>query len=709
MLDSCGGAGGFEGVEALFEADDTRFEAVETRIRLEAGDLLEEALPAAGRGADEGGAVLASPVVVLDDAPVSVTVEAEAGGEPGGVQVGGGFIDARVHADFEADGGGVAGAAGAIAGVPALLAPVEGLPDFAVVDGGVPGVGRLIRHPARVGAGVGGGAGVAGLVDGDEGGESAGEGAVGAIVGSGDEELADRRWCEHSAKVANGAGKTEGRVAPSSRPLAGEGNRGGAEEASVLAEGAGVDRGVDGGAVGKGCHGLAQGVEEQIAHPEQAAGEGDGVGVENVDDAAQTDADGVAAVAYLGDGGLLAKARGFGEIAGGRRTARDQLRKEGRGAGLDEAAGAASESDAAGDGFEAAARAAAAGGTGGVQHDVADFAGQSLGAAVEAAIDDDAAANARAEGGVQEMARSFPDPETMLAKGGGGGVVLDGDGNAQTFGEGGGKGEVAEGGDVRRDHDPPAFGVDEAGHGEGGAHGRLGALIAHAREEGGDALEGRLGGGFRRAAHFLTREDLARFADEGGAQVRPAEVAGDHGSGHGGTVRERGLSLDRRDARRHPARMEAWQERLLEDARAGALGTIARSGLPQLTPVCYALTGGAIAIAIDEKPKGGGALARIRNIRRDPRATLLVHHYEERWERLAWLRLDCEAGVLERGEAWPDALAALRRRYPRYRGMALEGRPLIRLRPARVTGWRWQDGQAQSQRVPEGEGECVSD
>ncbi len=67
--------------------------------------------------------------------------------------------------------------------------------------------------------------------------------------------------------------------------------------------------------------------------------------------------------------------------------------------------------------------------------------------------------------------------------------------------------------------------------------------------------------------------------------------------------------------------MEAWQERLLEDERSGVLGTIARSGLPQLVPVCFALVEGAIAIAIDEKPKRGVTLARVRNIERDPRST----------------------------------------------------------------------------------------
>ncbi len=145
--------------------------------------------------------------------------------------------------------------------------------------------------------------------------------------------------------------------------------------------------------------------------------------------------------------------------------------------------------------------------------------------------------------------------------------------------------------------------------------------------------------------------------------------------------------------------MEAWQARLLEDERSATLGTIARDGRPQLVPVCHALVGGNVAIAIDEKPKRGGALARVRNIERDPRATLLVDRYEERWERLAWVRLECDASVLARGDAWPEALDALRRRYPRYRAMALEGTPLIRLRPTRIVGWRWRDGQARGEQL----------
>jgi PPOX class probable F420-dependent enzyme len=135
--------------------------------------------------------------------------------------------------------------------------------------------------------------------------------------------------------------------------------------------------------------------------------------------------------------------------------------------------------------------------------------------------------------------------------------------------------------------------------------------------------------------------------------------------------------------------LEGWQVDLLRECRVARLGTVAPDGRPRLVPVCYALIGGEIAIAIDEKPKSTTELARVRDIRRDQRATFLVDRYDDGdWSRLAWVRLDGDATVIERGDEWPEALAALRGRYPQYRAMALEGRPLLRLAPTRASGWR---------------------
>ena len=86
--------------------------------------------------------------------------------------------------------------------------------------------------------------------------------------------------------------------------------------------------------------------------------------------------------------------------------------------------------------------------------------------------------------------------------------------------------------------------------------------------------------------------------------------------------------------------------------------------------------GESLVIAIDEKPKAGLRLARLRNIERDPRVSLLADRYDEDWTQLAWVRVEGNAEILERGGADPAALAALRDRYPQYRDMDLEPRPL---------------------------------
>ncbi len=134
---------------------------------------------------------------------------------------------------------------------------------------------------------------------------------------------------------------------------------------------------------------------------------------------------------------------------------------------------------------------------------------------------------------------------------------------------------------------------------------------------------------------------------------------------------------------------EPWESDLIDASRHAILGTIAVDGAPHLVPVCYALVGGVFAIAIDEKPKSGGRLARLRNIERDPRASLLVERYDDDWEQLAWLRIECSASVVARGSERPEAVTALRARYPQYREMRLEASALILLEPLRAVSWRW--------------------
>jgi len=95
---------------------------------------------------------------------------------------------------------------------------------------------------------------------------------------------------------------------------------------------------------------------------------------------------------------------------------------------------------------------------------------------------------------------------------------------------------------------------------------------------------------------------------------------------------------------------------------------------------------------IDGKPKRDALPRRIENLRRDPRASLLLDHYDADWQRLWWIRLELEARIRETHSAAQDlrrGLDALRAKYPQYRDTALvdDLGLVIELRIERITSW----------------------
>jgi PPOX class probable F420-dependent enzyme len=133
----------------------------------------------------------------------------------------------------------------------------------------------------------------------------------------------------------------------------------------------------------------------------------------------------------------------------------------------------------------------------------------------------------------------------------------------------------------------------------------------------------------------------------------------------------------------------------LDGTRRAVLGTVTADGAPRLVPVCFALLefrdGQVIVSALDEKPKRPGdlhRLARVRDIEERPRVSLLADRWDEDWARLAWLRVDATASLMEPGHpAHPEAVRALRAKYEPYRAHRLEAKPIIRLEPIGTTWW----------------------
>ena len=124
----------------------------------------------------------------------------------------------------------------------------------------------------------------------------------------------------------------------------------------------------------------------------------------------------------------------------------------------------------------------------------------------------------------------------------------------------------------------------------------------------------------------------------------------------------------------------------VDGARVGRLATLDARGRLDLVPICFALEGDVLYSAVDEKPKRTKRLKRLENIRAHPAVTVLVDHYEEDWARLWWVRLRCDARVLEERVESEQALARLAQKYPQYRREPPTG-PVIRLTVREWLGW----------------------
>jgi hypothetical protein len=130
----------------------------------------------------------------------------------------------------------------------------------------------------------------------------------------------------------------------------------------------------------------------------------------------------------------------------------------------------------------------------------------------------------------------------------------------------------------------------------------------------------------------------------------------------------------------------------LESHDHGILCTVHAERGVDAVPVAYAVDDdGYVGVPIDRvKPKASLRLQRERNLEADPRAILLVEHWDRSdWSRLWWVRAELRwqgATVANRAAALAARLAG---RYPQYRDQPF-ARVLV-LRIVGVTGWAADD------------------
>jgi PPOX class probable F420-dependent enzyme len=131
--------------------------------------------------------------------------------------------------------------------------------------------------------------------------------------------------------------------------------------------------------------------------------------------------------------------------------------------------------------------------------------------------------------------------------------------------------------------------------------------------------------------------------------------------------------------------LPGWATELIESARVARLALLDSDDRPRVLPITFALAGGQLWSAIDQKPKRGEP-ARLRYLRRRPEVAVCVDHYDDDWAQLAWVQLLGRMDVIAPDDG-AAGMAALIAKYEQYRESPPPG-PLLRMTIERTLSWR---------------------
>lgn len=133
----------------------------------------------------------------------------------------------------------------------------------------------------------------------------------------------------------------------------------------------------------------------------------------------------------------------------------------------------------------------------------------------------------------------------------------------------------------------------------------------------------------------------------------------------------------------------------ITSARVGRLATADSLGQPMVVPICYAFDGTVLYSAVDAKPKDAPpeGLKRIRNLRENPRVSIVIDEYQEDWTRLRYVVIQGQADLLTEGPQFAHGVDLLVAKYPQYRtlGLPRERGLMIRVTPSRVSAWQYSN------------------
>jgi PPOX class probable F420-dependent enzyme len=109
-------------------------------------------------------------------------------------------------------------------------------------------------------------------------------------------------------------------------------------------------------------------------------------------------------------------------------------------------------------------------------------------------------------------------------------------------------------------------------------------------------------------------------------------------------------------------------EQLLQLEPVARMAVIAEDGFPQQQPIVFCCYQDCLWSPIDGKRKQGKTLQRIKNIQANPRASVLIDHYDSDWRQLWWLRMRVQATVVSLldDDLKQQLEERLRQKYPQY-------------------------------------------
>ncbi|MEU2515029.1 TIGR03668 family PPOX class F420-dependent oxidoreductase [Streptomyces syringium] len=127
-----------------------------------------------------------------------------------------------------------------------------------------------------------------------------------------------------------------------------------------------------------------------------------------------------------------------------------------------------------------------------------------------------------------------------------------------------------------------------------------------------------------------------------------------------------------------------------EDSPVARLATADEAGKPHLVPITFALGRSVLYFAIDHKPKSTQNLRRLRNIRQNPRVSVLVDHYSDDWQTLWWARADGHAEIWTEAAQRRAPIELLQEKYSQYVDHPPEG-PVVAIEVSAWSGWASDD------------------